>query len=147
MVKFGSYRTKEDILRKAWQAKGFDFNGKRIYLDNDYTPEVQRRRKEYTAAKKVLRDNNIRFQTPFPFKLRVFYNEGTVTYNSAQDATEDMVQRGLPVTVIKKPVSLLDKLKEQSWQTSGKQGKKSNATLQQSVRERLQEFRHREDTG
>lgn len=147
VVKFASYRTKEEILRKAWQVKGFDFNGKRIYLDNDYAPEVQRRRKEYAAAKKVLRDNNIRFQTPFPFKLRVFYGEGTVIYNSAQEATEDMVQRGLPVSVIKKPASLLDKLKDQPWQVIGKRGKKSNATLQQNIKEKLQAYRHREDTG
>lgn len=103
VVKFANYRTKEDILKKAWQAKGFDFQGKRVYLDNDYAPEIQRRRKEYNGAKAALRDNNIRFQTPYPYKLKVFYNTGTITYNSAQEATEDMAERGNPSLSSKDP--------------------------------------------
>uniref|UniRef100_A0AAV2JPJ8 SEC7 domain-containing protein n=1 Tax=Knipowitschia caucasica TaxID=637954 RepID=A0AAV2JPJ8_KNICA len=95
VVKFAGYRLKEDILRRAWQARGFDFQGKKVFLDNDYAPEIQKRRKEYTAAKAALREKNIRFQTPFPARLRVHYSEGMVTYNSAQEATEDMVKRDM----------------------------------------------------
>lgn len=57
VVKLASYRIKEDI-KKAWQARGFGFQGTRIHVDNDYAPEIQRRR-AYVAAKKVLKENNI----------------------------------------------------------------------------------------
>lgn len=81
VVKLASYHIKVDIIKKAWQARGFDFKDSRIYVDKDYDPVIQRRRKEYAAAKKVLKENNIHFQTPFPAKLRVYYREGSATYN------------------------------------------------------------------
>lgn len=64
---------KEDVLKKAWQNKGFDFQGKRIYLGHDYAPELLRKRREYTEAKAALKEMNMRFQTLFPARLRVFY--------------------------------------------------------------------------
>lgn len=73
VVKFQSYRTKEAIIKAAWQKKGFDFEGRRVIIDHDYAPDILRQRKEYGEAKKVLRDKKIRFQMPFPAKLRVFY--------------------------------------------------------------------------
>ena len=88
VVKFASYRMKEEMLKRAWQVKGFDFQGKRVHLDHDYAPEL-------------------RFQTPFPARLKVFYKEGTVIYSSAEVATVDMAERGIPVTVLKSPTSLL----------------------------------------
>lgn len=70
-------------------------------MDNDYAPEIQRRRRAYVAAKKVLKENNIRFHLPFPASLRVYYRDGTVTYNTAYEATTDMVKRGLWVDIVK----------------------------------------------
>lgn len=64
---------KEDVLKKAWQNKGFDFQGKRIHLDHDYALELLRKRREYTEAKATLKEMNIRFQTLFPARLQVFY--------------------------------------------------------------------------
>ncbi len=43
----------------------------------------------------------IRFQTPFPARLRVFYWEETCIYNTAEEAMKDMAMRGLRVTVVK----------------------------------------------
>lgn len=146
VVKFASYRTKDDILKKAWQIKGFDFRGKRVFLDNGYAPDVQRRRKEYNGAKAALRENNIRFQTPFPSKMRVFYSSGTVTYTSAHEATEDMAKRGIAVTVAKKPVSLLEQIKQLTRQTVGNKEKGSDAAHKQGFKERLRAFRHPDDT-
>ncbi|KAK7945556.1 hypothetical protein WMY93_001284 [Mugilogobius chulae] len=141
-------RMKEDVLRRAWQAKGFDFQGKKIYLDNDYAPEVQRKRREYTSAKAALREKNIRFQTPFPAKLRVHYSGGTVIYNSAQEATEDMVKRGISVNIVKTPASLLEQMREGMWQTKGKRANKDDGDTAQmpSFKEKLQAFRRQEDT-
>lgn len=145
VVKFSSYRMKEDIIKRAWQKRGFDFQGKRVQLDHDYAPELLRKRREYAEAKAVLKGKNIKFQTPYPARMRVFYQDGTVVYGSAQEATEDMVERGIPVTVLKKPTSLLDQISQMTWQTSGRRGNRENASIARGYKERLQAFRRQDN--
>ncbi len=70
---------------------------------------------EYAEVKKVLRENNIRFQTPFPARMWVFYEGETCLYNSAQEATKGMVKRGLPVSIYKPPTSWADRIKSLVW--------------------------------
>ena len=135
---------KEDIIKTAWQRKGFDFQGKRIHLDQDYTPELLRRWREYAEVKALLKEGNIWFQTPFPARLRVFYNEGTVIYNSAEEATADMAERGIPVMVLKKPSCLLDLIAQLSWRPGGKRQNRENTSSRRGFRERLQDFRHKD---
>lgn len=94
MAKLSSYRMKEELLKLAWQKRGFQLHGKSVNLDHDYAPDVLKKRKEYAEAKSVLKEKKIRFQTPFPARLRVFYPEGTVVYGSAGEATGDMAKRG-----------------------------------------------------
>lgn len=79
VVKFASFKMKEEILKKAWQRKGIDFQGKKIHIDHNYVPEVLRKRRDYKEAKAALKERNISFQTPFLARLRVHYKEGTVT--------------------------------------------------------------------
>lgn len=45
IVKFLSFKTKELLLRKAWQKKGFTWNGKQVSLDHDYPPLILKKRK------------------------------------------------------------------------------------------------------
>uniref|UniRef100_A0AAV2JFL8 Uncharacterized protein n=1 Tax=Knipowitschia caucasica TaxID=637954 RepID=A0AAV2JFL8_KNICA len=82
------------------------------------------------------KEKNIRFQTPFPARLRVHYSEGMVTYNSAQEATEDMVKRG--------HTTLLEQIKRRMWQWNGKQGN-TGAWPRCQVSEKLQAFRRQSD--
>lgn len=141
VVAFQSYRTKEEILRAAWQKKGFVWKNAHVSLDNDYAPSVLKKRKEYAEAKKVLKEKGIRFQTPFPARLRVFYSDGTRLYNSAEEATREMAEKGLQVTVFKPPVSLLERIRKLSWTASGgrsqPQGYKQRGA---TFKERLQKF-------
>ncbi|KAJ4923439.1 hypothetical protein JOQ06_021438 [Pogonophryne albipinna] len=94
VVKLSSYRTKEELLRLAWQKRGFQHLERRVNLDHDYAPDVLRKRRAYAEAKTVLRERKIRFQTPLPARLRVFYEEGIVVYGSAEEATDDMQETG-----------------------------------------------------
>lgn len=144
VVKFASFKVKEEILKKAWQRKGIDFQGKKIHVDHDYAPEVLKKRRDYTEAKAALKERNIRFQTPFPARLRVYYKEGTVTYSSAEAATADMAKRGIPVTVRKNPASLLEQINQLTWRPSGKRGRREDTSAVHDVRERLQRFRHQD---
>ncbi|KAF7654484.1 hypothetical protein LDENG_00069270 [Lucifuga dentata] len=145
VVKFASYRVKDEVLRHVWQKKGFDFQEKRIHLDHDYAPELLRKRKEYAEAKTLLKERNVRFQTPFPARLRVFYKEGTVVYSSAEEAMADMAERGIPVTVLKKTTSVLDRINQLTWRPSGRRGNRENTSPGRGFKERLQAFR-RQDT-
>uniref|UniRef100_A0AAV2IUT8 Uncharacterized protein n=1 Tax=Knipowitschia caucasica TaxID=637954 RepID=A0AAV2IUT8_KNICA len=90
----------EEVIRIAWQKKQVMYKDTRFYVDHDYPPLILKKRTEYNQAKRVLKEHNIKFQTPYPAKLRVFYNEETRLYQSAAEATVDMAARGLPVTVI-----------------------------------------------
>ncbi|KAK7881117.1 hypothetical protein WMY93_032281 [Mugilogobius chulae] len=119
VVKFTSYRTKEEVLKRAWQQKGFMLNEKKVFVDHDYAPDVLKKRREYTEAKKVLRERKIKFQTPYPAKLRVFYEGETRLYTTAAEATKDMAGRGFGVTVIKPPVTWADKIKSTMWRSVG----------------------------
>lgn len=55
MVRFISFRNKVKIMKTAWQKRGFEYEGQKVFLDHDHDPEALRKRKEYIEAKKLLR--------------------------------------------------------------------------------------------
>lgn len=148
LVKFLSFKTKEKILRKAWQQGGFTWSDKRITLDNDYPPHILKKRREYAEIRKTLKDNQIQFQTLFPARLKVKYDEGTKIYHTAMEASEDMVKRGFPVTVIKSPESIVEQLKQLTWTrvTRGTRRTTTSSGLTQGYKEKLRAFK-RTTTG
>ena len=70
VVRFGSWRTKEDLIKGAWQKKEVFCDNVRFYVDHDFPPEVLKKRNAYTEARKVLKAKRIKFQTPYPAKMR-----------------------------------------------------------------------------
>lgn len=52
-----------------------------------------KQQKEHAEVKAKLKEKKIRFHTPFPAKMRVFYPEGTVLYGLVEDTTSDMAKR------------------------------------------------------
>lgn len=73
VVKFGSWRTKEEVIKRAWQKKVVFYDNVCFYVDHDFPSEVLKKRNEYAKAKRVLKEKQIRFQTPCPAKMRIFY--------------------------------------------------------------------------
>lgn len=148
VAKFLSYKCKEEVIKKAWEKKGFVFEEKRVYVDHDYAPAVIKMRKEYNEVKKVLRENKIKFQTPFPARLRVHYEGETCLYESAAEATRDMVKRGLQVRVIRPPEDSLEKIQRRMWhsaQDTGRQERRQSSSL--GYKERLQVYRRPVEGG
>lgn len=94
IVRFPNYRDKQLVLSKAWPMRNLHY-----YMDNDYSPGKQRKRREYADIKKELREKNIRFQTPYPAKLRVRLKDGAKTYNSAWEAVEDLQPPGIKASI------------------------------------------------
>lgn len=83
------------ILKKAWQKK-VQVKGKQIYFDHDYPTEIVQKRKTYMNIKKILKEKGIHFQTPLA-KIRIHWENGTKTYDSARTAAQDMKERGYTV--------------------------------------------------
>ena len=100
VVRFASYRMKEEVISRAWGKKQVFHNNTRYYVDHDYPPAILKKRLEYYGAKKVLQREKIKFQTPYPARMKVFYSDETRMYQTATEATEDMVARGLQVDIV-----------------------------------------------
>lgn len=152
VAKFQSARMKEDVLRRAWQKKEIFFNNSRFFVDHDYPPVVLKKRMEYAEAKRELKSKKIRFQTPFPAKLRVFYEDGVKVYQTATEATRDMVKRGLAVKVVHTSPTLLEEIERLfSWQVTEKRGRGKKGKLCEQpekhpvplYKEKLHSFRRR----
>ena len=150
LVRFLSFKTKENVLRSAWQKRGFTWQGWQINLDNDYATRIlqKRIRGAYAYAyadaeiRKILRDRQIPFQTLYPARLRVKYNDKTQIYENAEEAATDMLNRGYPVEIIKPPEALMDKLQQLTWERSSqRRGRRtSNSRRESNYKERLQSF-------
>lgn len=95
LIYFLEYRTKELVLCSAWKKGEIRLDQQRIYFDQDYPAETQKKRKAYAPIRKLLKEKGLRFQTSPPAKLRVFFDGGPVLYNSATEAIEDLKKRGL----------------------------------------------------
>lgn len=149
VVKFASFRSKEMVLKKAWQKKGLMLDTKRINVDNDYPPRILQKRKEYAEVRKILKDRDIKFNTLFPARLKVRYQEGEEIYDTAEEATRDLARRGFGITApVNQPETMMERLRKLTWQRSGgarRRGRNTGAGAP-NYRERLQAFRRDESS-
>ncbi len=95
IVKFSSFQIKENVLHRAWKKKKLEFKGKRIFLDHDHSNSLQNKKREYIEIKKQLKQQEIRFQSRYPNKLKVFLKTGAVVFNSAWEAADGLRGHGI----------------------------------------------------
>lgn len=149
VIYFLEFKTKELVLRTAWKKGETRLDQQRVYFDQDYPAETQKKRKAYAPIRKLLKEKGLRFQTPPPAKLRVFFEGGPVIFNSAAEAMQDLRMRGLvpeennnntgPAAAAEDP---MEKLNKSSWETV--KAKRSNAdTHGERARKKLSGF-HRD---
>ncbi|XP_051801646.1 uncharacterized protein LOC127533172 [Acanthochromis polyacanthus] len=96
LVNFQRYDVKDRILKTAWSKK-ITFEGRAVTVAHDLPTEVNNKLREYKDIKKVLKEKQIRFQTPYPAKMRIHWESGPRTYNNAAEVREDMNKRGFQV--------------------------------------------------
>lgn len=155
IVCFLTYRIKDLVLSTAWRKKETRLNGNRIYIDHDYPAEIMKRRKEYTPLRKILKGKGLKFQTPAPAKLRVFYEDGPITYNNAKEAREDMLKKGILTAGEGTDDTIPDdtdpadttaisrkKLEEYSWEIRGSARRQKRSADTECIREKLRKFQH-----
>lgn len=122
IINFQEHKTKEMVLREAWKKK-IKVGSRYVYFDHDYPAEIVKKRKEYNAIKKTLKEKAIRFQTPYT-NIRIHWDSGTRTYNCAQDVYSEFTRRGIqaqhhPITAEDK-TSTAHRLRElMCWQQAG----------------------------
>ncbi len=142
VVRFLQFTTKEKVQQAAWK-KMMYAQEKRVYFDHDYAEQVQQIRKEYAPVMRVLKENKIQFQTPLT-RMRVHLDSGTVTYNTASEAAEDLSKRGFSVGRIRG--SKAEGITEETltkllpWGIAGEHGTGSKSNFQEAVREKLKGF-------
>lgn len=133
LVNFQRYDVKDKILKAAWATK-ITCDGKMVMFAHDLPAEVNSRLKEYKDIRKILKEKQIRFQTPYPAKLKIYWQTGTCVYNNATKAAEDMIKRGYPVDLPQTNVTDWEQKLTQGvhWNTDGGHADR--------IRERLSEF-------
>ncbi|CAL1594739.1 unnamed protein product [Knipowitschia caucasica] len=136
LVNFQRFDMKDKVLRAAW-AKKIIFDGKVITFANDMPTEINNKMKEYKDIKKSLKEAKIRFQTPYPAKLRVHWEDGPRVYKTAKEAAEDARKRGLSVEI--------PRSSDTDWEqvlTRDTHWNKAGNTHTERVRERLRVFQN-----
>ncbi|KAK7919464.1 hypothetical protein WMY93_010748 [Mugilogobius chulae] len=120
VVCFLEFKTKETVLRNAWQKKIL-IKDKPLGFDHDYTAAVVQQRRAYKDIKSALKQKGIRFQSPFT-KLRIHWDSGPQVYHSPVEATRELQRRGFTVEEPREregfnAFALLDQLESASpWQ-------------------------------
>lgn len=93
LVNFQRYDTKDKILKKAWSKK-ITCVGKPVTFAHDFPTEINNRLREYRDIKKTLKEKQIRFQTPYPARMKIHWDNGPHLYNNAVEVCEDMRKTG-----------------------------------------------------
>ena len=148
VVCFQEYKTKELVLRSAWKKKEIHHGGKRVFFEQDYPPEILRKRKAFSTIRKALKEKGLRFQTLYPAKLRVFFDNGPAIYNNASEAREDLRKRGMDSLDVEVPErgTLATRMKQLSWEIAGGTSRRHREARLMHIQEKLKGFRHRSDT-
>lgn len=65
IVRFLDARMKEQVIQQAWKQKT-TYEGRTIYFNQDYTTEIQKKRKQVRDVIKKLKEKNVKAQSPIP---------------------------------------------------------------------------------
>ena len=132
IVRFLDYRTKELVIQEAWKHRGgVIYKGLKIFFDQDYTSDIQKKRKQVREVIKQLKEKNIKAQSPFPAKLRIHLRSGTKTFMTLSDAAQTLDGIGIHVHLDERE-TLRAELLRNSWaetSTSNRANGMTNADL------------------
>lgn len=140
LVNFQRFDVKEKILRTAWTKK-IIYDGKVITFANDIPTEIYNKLKEYKDIKKILKESKIRFQTPYPARMRIHWEDGPRLYKNATEVAAEMKKRGYSVETPR----IADEVDWEQILTGGAHWDRTNDAHPKRVRERLRGFQREQD--
>lgn len=131
IVRFLDFRVKEMIIREAWQHKGgVPYGDDKIFFDQDHTAEIQKKRKEVRSVIKQLKEKNIKAQSPFPAKLKIYLESGVKTFPTLADASSVLAELGINIHVSERD-KLQAELLKNSWTHASTKNARKNRTAPQ----------------
>lgn len=142
IVSFLEFTTQERVLREVWKKK-IQIGSKVLSFDHDYATEIIQKRKEYNAAKRILKEKGIRFQTPFTM-MRVNWDAGTWIDTNAEEVIEELERLGLAEKTTTATAAAETETADvlcisTEWQRQ--EGPRRGSTSAARAKEKLQEFR------
>lgn len=99
VIKFADYRVKEKILQQAWRQRIVKMGEKQIYFDNDYSPELQRKRAKVRYVVKQLKEKNVKAKCMYPARLRMIVGSEEKTFQTMMDAAPVLKDFNIQVRV------------------------------------------------
>lgn len=114
---------KQAVLQQAWKQRDITFQGQKIYFDQDYSPEVQRKRKQVREVIKKLKEKNIKAQSPYSAQLRVFLYTGAKVFPSLLEAQPFLKELGITADMEERDV-LERQLTQDIWMTQDNRRRK-----------------------
>uniref|UniRef100_A0A3B3CK51 L1 transposable element RRM domain-containing protein n=1 Tax=Oryzias melastigma TaxID=30732 RepID=A0A3B3CK51_ORYME len=122
IVRFWDYRVKDRILQEAWKSNGVVYRDKKVFFDQDYTAEVQKKRKEVREVIKQLKEKKVKAVSPFPAKLKIYTSTGVNMFYTLSEAAPTLKQMGIHVTADERE-NLREKMLRNTWITRAKKGR------------------------
>lgn len=140
IVRFLDYTVKEAVLRQAWAQRQVKFQGAVVYFDQDYSPEVQRKRARVRGVIKQLKEKGIQAKCRFPAQLRVNLESGVKTFPTLVEAAPTLTELGIAVQVSERE-RLEWELSRETWQRQdgGRRERKDTSLSAADLRTVLQE--------
>lgn len=128
IVRFLDYAVKEAILRKAWAKKQVTFHGKVIYFDQDYSPDIQRKRTRIRGVIKQLKEKGIRARCRFPAQLRIDLESGPKTFPTLVEAVPTLLELGV-ATQVSEREKMDRELTGEPWSRRDRGSRRGNGAL------------------
>lgn len=116
IVRFLDFSVKQAVLQQAWKQRDITFQGQKVYFDQDYSPDVQRKRKKVREVIKRLREKNIKAQSAYPAQLKVFLDTGVKVFPSLLEAQSFLKELGVAAEIEERDV-LERELTQDTWTT------------------------------
>ena len=86
LVKMFNYIDKGTLIRKAREKGEIFYNGTKVSLYQDFSPDLQRRRAEFISVKRTLQKYKLPYALLYPARLRVSALGGTLFFDSPASA-------------------------------------------------------------
>uniref|UniRef100_H2MAH2 L1 transposable element RRM domain-containing protein n=1 Tax=Oryzias latipes TaxID=8090 RepID=H2MAH2_ORYLA len=116
IVRFLDFQVKQAVLQQAWKQRQVEFQGHKVYFDQDYSSDLQKKRKKVREVIKKLKEKNIRAQSPYPAQLRIFTQSGARLFPSLLEAKSTLKELGINMEMEDRDVLEME-LARDGWKT------------------------------
>ncbi|KAJ4930509.1 hypothetical protein JOQ06_024820 [Pogonophryne albipinna] len=116
IVRFLDFSVKQIILQQAWKQRDIEFEGQRVYFDQDYSPDLQGKRKRVREVIKQLKEKNIKAQSPYPAQLKLFLATGVRVFPTLVEAQSTLKELGVDARIEERDI-LERELTQDKWST------------------------------